>query len=203
MKQLLLIGGGGHCRSCIDVVEATSMYQIIGVVNQNVSSEFLLGYPIIGSDNDLPKLLEISNLALIAVGQIKTPETRVRLYNILKKLNAVLPVVISPYAYCSRHSVIGEATIVMHGAIINSGVKIGKNCIINSRALIEHDVEISDNCHISTNVCINGGVTIDSGSFIGSGTIVKEGVKIGKNVVISAGQVILCDIPNGMVVKHE
>ncbi len=202
MKSLLLIGGGGHCHSCIDVIEATEIYQIKGLVQPKLSSELILGYPIIGSDDDLPKLLKDVKSALITVGQIKNSEIRIRLFDLLKQLGAELPVIISPRAYCSKHAVLGEGLIVMHGAIINASACIGNNCIVNSQALVEHDVEIDDHCHISTGARVNGNVTIGKGSFIGSGAIVREGIKVGENVIIGAGQVVTQDVPNGTMVKH-
>ena len=202
MKSLLLIGGGGHCHSCIDVIEATEIYQIKGLVQPKLSSELILGYPIIGSDDDLPKLLKDVKSALITVGQIKNSEIRIRLFDLLKQLGAELPVIISPRAYCSKHAVLGEGLIVMHGAIITASACIGNNCIVNSQALVEHDVEIDDHCHISTGARVNGNVTIGKGSFIGSGAIVREGIKVGENVIIGAGQVVTQDVPNGTVVKH-
>jgi sugar O-acyltransferase (sialic acid O-acetyltransferase NeuD family) len=202
MSDLLLIGGGGHCHSCIDVIEATEIYRIAGVVQPKASSELVLGYPVIGSDDDLPQLLKGTKSALITVGQIKTPETRVRLFDLLKQLGAELPVVISPKAYCSKHSVIGEGSIIMHGAIVNADARIGKNCIVNSQALVEHEVEIGDHCHISTGARVNGNATLGKGSFIGSGAVIKECVSIGENVIIGAGQVVLRDVPSGTVVKH-
>jgi len=33
MKPIILIGGGGHCLSCIDVIEQTGLYQIIGILD--------------------------------------------------------------------------------------------------------------------------------------------------------------------------
>lgn len=202
MKSLLLVGGGGHCHSCIDVIEATGIYQIKGVVQPKFSSEVVLGYPVIGSDDDLPRLLTGNESALITVGQIKNSETRTRLYDRLKQLGVELPVIISPRAYCSKHTVIGEGTIIMHGTILNAAARIGKNCIVNSQALVEHDVEIDDHCHISTGARVNGGVTIGKGSFVGSGVVIKENVRVGENVIIGAGQIILRDLPNGKVVKH-
>lgn len=199
MKSLLLIGGGGHCNSCIDVIEAVGTYNIAGIVQPKASSEFILGYPITGSDEDLPQLLKGIKLALITVGQIKTAETRIRLFDILKQLDAELPVVISPKAYCSKHSVTGEGSIIMHGAIINAGTQIGSNCIVNSQALVEHDVEIGDHCHISTGARVNGNVVIGKGSFVGSGAVIKEGIRVGENVIIGAGQVVLGNVPNGTV----
>jgi len=38
MKNLILIGAGGHCRSCIDVIEAEKKYKIIGLIDKNKST---------------------------------------------------------------------------------------------------------------------------------------------------------------------
>lgn len=202
VKSLLLVGGGGHCHSCIDVIEVANIYRIEGVVQPKVSSDLVMGYPVIGSDENLPQLLKRSKSALITVGQIKTPETRIRLFSLLKKLDAELPIVVSPKAYCSKHCVIGEGSIIMHGAFVNAGARIGNNCIVNSQALVEHGVKIHDHCHISTGARINGNVDIGKGSFIGSGVIVREGVSVGEKVIIGSGQLVMRDIPSGTVMKH-
>ena len=202
MKPLLLIGGGGHCHSCIDVIEATDVYWIEGVVQPKVSSGLVMGYPVIGSDDELPQLIKGSKLVFITVGQIKSSETRIRLFDLLKNLDAEFPVVVSPRSYCSKYAVLGEGTIIMHGAIVNAATKIGINCIVNSQALVEHDAEIGNHCHISTGARINGNVSIGKGSFVGSGAIIKEGVRVGENVIIGAGQIVLKDVQNGTVVGH-
>ena len=45
MNSLILIGGGGHCASCIDVVEQEAKYRIAGIVEKDeIKSEKLLGY---------------------------------------------------------------------------------------------------------------------------------------------------------------
>jgi len=59
VKPILLIGGGGHCRSCIDVIEAEGKYKIAGIVNQpGGNREPVLGYEVLGNDEDLPELLK-------------------------------------------------------------------------------------------------------------------------------------------------
>lgn len=203
MSDLLLIGGGGHCRSCIDVIEAEGKYRIRGIV-QPVSDETdgVLGYPVLGSDEDLPFLLQETPQALVTVGQIRSPEIRIRLFELLKQSGGKLPSIVSPFAYRSKYAEINRGTIVMHGAIVNAGACIGANCIINSQALIEHDAIVADHCHISTGARVNGSVTIGKGSFIASGAILKEGIVIGENVIIGAGQVILRNVPSGAVIKN-
>ena len=204
MSDLLLIGGGGHCRSCIDVIEAEGRYRIRGIVRPlSDETDGIFGYPVFGSDEDLPNVLREVPQALVSVGQIRSSEIRIRLYELLKKSGGKLPRIVSPFAYCSKYAEMNEGTIVMHGAIVNARASIGANCIINSQALIEHDVIVADHCHVSTGARVNGGVTIGKGSFIGSGAILKEGIVIGKNVIISAGQVVLRDVPSGVEVKYD
>lgn len=204
MSDLLLIGGGGHCHSCIDVVEAEGRHRVRGIVQPSSNKAGgIFGYPYLGSDEDLPFLLQETPRALVTVGQISSPEIRIRLYGLLKKLGGKLPRIISPFAYCSKYAKMNEGTIVMHGAIVNAGTSIGTNCIINSQALIEHDVIVGDHCHISTGARVNGGVNIGKGSFIGSGAILREGIMIGENVIIGAGQVILNDVPTGAGIKYD
>jgi len=203
MSDLLLIGGGGHCRSCIDVIEADGKHRIRGIV-QPLSDEThgICGYPVVGSDEELPFLLQETPQALVTVGQIRSPEIRVRLFELLKQSGGKLPRIVSPFTYCSKYAEMDEGTIVMHGAIVNAGANIGANCIINSQALIEHDVIVADHCHISTGARVNGSVTIGKGSFIASGAILKEGIVIGENAIIGAGQVVLRDVPSGAVIKN-
>ena len=191
MNSIILIGGGGHCKSVIDVIEQEGRFEIAGIIDKpELLGSDVLGYSVIGSDYDLDNLVKKYQYALITVGQIKTPELRIKLFNLAIKAGFVLPNIISPNAYVSRHSSIGNGTVVMHNAIINPSASIGDNCIINSKALIEHDCLISKHCHISTNATINGGVTVESGCFIGSGAITKELITISENSFIKAGSLI-------------
>ncbi len=189
--SLILIGAGGHAHSCIDVIEQQGHFQIAGLVGlpeQQYAQH--LGYPVIGTDSDLPALAKIHQYALVTIGQIKTAEQRIRLYQQSVELGFQLPIIIAPTAYVSRHATLGAGTIVMHGAIINAGVSVGNNCIINSRVLIEHDARVGDCCHISTGAILNGDVVVGSGSFVGSGSIIKQGTIVGKESLIGMGLVI-------------
>ncbi len=191
-ESILLVGAGGHARSCIDVIEQEGRYKIAGLIGlpSEVGQE-VLGYSIIGDDEDLPALLTTDMAVLITLGQIKTAALRVKMYEKLQKMCGNFPVIISPRAYVSPHAKINNGTIVMHGAIINAGADIGHNCIINSNVLIEHDVVVSDHCHISTASVLNGAVIVDRETFVGSGAHVRQSIKIGKRCIIGMGQSVV------------
>jgi len=191
LKEILLLGGGGHCKSVIDVIEQEGKFKIAGIIDNNLKlGTKILDYEVIGKDEDLEKLRKKFNYAFITVGQIKSPDIRIKLFNLLKSLDYELPVIISPLAYVSKYSEIEEGSVIMHHALINANTKIGKNCIINTKALIEHDAKVEDFCHISTGAIINGGVIVRKNSFIGSNSVCKEYIKIKENSFIKAGSLV-------------
>lgn len=195
-EKIILIGGGGHCKSCIDVIEQEGAYQIAGIVDvPEKLYQKILGYEIIATDDDLPRLAEEYENFLITLGQIKSPEKRIRIFQALKESGAKFPIIVSPLAYVSRHAEIAEGTIVMHHALINAGAQIGSNCIINTKALIEHDAVIRNHCHIATGAVINGGVKVGLGTFFGSNAVTREYIEIGENSIIGCGAKITKDIP--------
>lgn len=195
MEPILLIGGGGHCVSCIDVIEQSGKYRIVGIIDvPDRVGKAVLGYPVLGCDDDLDRfLMKIPN-CLITVGQVKSPALRKRLYSQVLRAKGNLCTVTSPKAYVSRHARIGHGTIVMHHALVNAEAEIGENCIINSNAIIEHEVTIGDHCHISTNVSVNGRASIQDGTFIGSGVVVCNNVRMCSNTIVGAGSLVLKNI---------
>lgn len=186
--SLILIGAGGHARSCIEIIEQQGQYQIAGLVGMPEEMHTRhLGYSVIATDGDLAEMAKAHLHAFITVGQIQSPDTRVRLYRQANELGFQLPVIIASTAHVSRHASIGQGSVVMHGAIVNAGTRVGVNCIINTRAVLEHDATVEDHCHISTGAILNGGVHIGAGSFVGSGSVIKEGVSIGKRCLVGMG----------------
>ncbi|EQA54858.1 acetyltransferase [Leptospira kmetyi] len=197
MKEpILLIGAGGHTRSCIDVIESQGKYSIFGLIGseQELGIE-ILGYKVLGTDQDLEKLHKDCGRAIVTIGQIKNSEPRIRIFRRLKEIGFELPAIVSPIAYVSKHSSIGEGCIIMHQAIVNSNVKIGDNCIINSKVLLEHDVKIGNHCHISTGAILNGEVSVGDASFIGSGSVIRETVSIGAHSLVAMGSRVISDLP--------
>lgn len=201
--HIILVGGGGHCRSCIDVIEASGAYEIAGVVDRAELQEGVLGYRWLGKDTDLPALIAAHRHALVSIGQIGSAALRTRLFSELMSLGAAFPTIVSPNAAVSRHAEIGAGSIVMHGAIVNAGARIGRNVIINSRALVEHDAVIGDHSHISTAAVVNGGTSVGDGSFIGSGAVLMHGLSIGAGSVVGMGLSVRKSHPEGAKVLER
>ena len=190
MKKIILIGAGGHSKSCIDVIESEKKYKIVCLVDKDIKNNKIYNYPIVTEDIDHDLLLKKSKNILITVGHIKNGHIREKLFKKYKKLGFKFPIIISPESHVSKYAKINEGTIIMHHSIINSSSVIGSNCIINNKSLIEHDVVIGDHCHISTSAVINGNVKMGNNVFIGSNATIVNSVNIKSNSFVRANELI-------------
>jgi sugar O-acyltransferase (sialic acid O-acetyltransferase NeuD family) len=192
MTDLLLIGGGGHCLACIEVIESTGAWRIAGIVDlKNKIGSEILGHRVIGDDGDLPTLLRSHPDALVTVGQLGDPSLRIALFERLRGAGARLPSIVASTARVSRHASLGAGTLVFHQAFVNAGARVGENCIVNSGSIVEHGATIGDHCHVSTGAVVNGDCELGRGVFIGSGAILRQGVRLVEGCVVGAAAVVV------------
>ena len=193
--EIILVGGGGHCKSCIEVIESAGIYHIKGIIDlPNLLGSKTMGFPVIGNDDDLPQFIEEGFSFLVTMGHMGNAARRNLLFKKISDLGGSLPIIVASSAYVSKSAQVEQGTIIMHQSIVNAKTIIGENCIINNKALIEHDSIIGNHCHISTGAIVNGDCKIESESFIGSGTVIKNGITLKSNSIIGAGSLVINDI---------
>jgi sugar O-acyltransferase (sialic acid O-acetyltransferase NeuD family) len=161
----------------------------------------VFGITIVGSDEHIPELFERGyRQAIVTVGSVGAPQTRVELFRLLKSNGFTLPAVIDKTAVLSQNdTLVGEGVFIGKGAIINTGVNLGECCIINSGAIIDHDSKIGRFVHVGPGVSISGDAIIGDYSHIGTGSAVLQSIRIGANTIIGAGSVVTRDMPEGVI----
>lgn len=196
MKDLILIGGGGHCRSILDSIKDNEEFNIIGILDSYKKiGEVINGIEIIGRIEDAERLYKkgIKNV-FIAIGSVGDTSLREELYNKLKKIGFEFPILKDKSVIQSSNISIGEGTFIGKGVIINTDTYIGKNCIINTGTTIEHDCKIGDFVHLAPQCTLSGGVMIGNRSHIGTSATIIQYKKIGESTIIGAGSVVVSDI---------
>lgn len=189
MKPLILIGGGGHCKSVIEAAESAG-YSILGILDKPEEvGKNVLSAKIIGTDDDIPRFVDKAEF-VITVGFILSPAIRIKLYQKVKEAGGTLATIIASTAYVSKYATIGEGTVVMHHAFVNAGAKVGNNVILNTFCNIEHDAVIGDNCHISTGTMVNGDCKVGKCVFVGSQSVLANGITIADDIIIGAGSFV-------------
>lgn len=188
-KEVLLYGAGGHAKVIRDIVEACGM-TVAGIVDDN---------PSINRFMEMEVLHHTATLSSPVIVSIGINGTRKKVVERLMKQNLTFGKAIHPKAIVSPYATVNEGSVVMQGAILQSGVQVGKHVIVNTGASIDHDCILADYTHVSPHATLCGEVTIEEGSWIGAGSVVIQGVHIGKNVVIGAGSVVCKDIPDHVI----
>lgn len=193
MRPLVLIGGGGHCKSVIEAAESSGRI-IKGILDMpDTVGSHILGYAVIGTDAAISKYVDECEF-VVTLGFIKDASHRIDLHHLVESLGGKFATVIAPTAHVSRHSSVGEGTVILNHASVNAGASIGKGCIINTAANIEHDVIVGDYCHMSTGAMVNGDCIIGDATFIGSGSVVCNGISIASHSVVGAGSSVTKNI---------
>lgn len=188
-KNIILIGGGGHCKSVIDVAESAG-YHIMGILEkpEEVGRQ-VFDYKVIGVDDDIPLYADKAEF-VITVGFIKNPALRIKLYNKVLEAGGKLATLVASTAYVSKYAALGRGTVVMHKAFINAGAVVGDNSIINTLANIEHDACIGNQCHISTGAMVNGDCRVGNNVFVGSQSVLSNGIGICDDVIVGGGSFV-------------
>ncbi|MFC6099474.1 PglD-related sugar-binding protein [Olivibacter domesticus] len=168
-KSLLLYGKGGH-----------------SVVLQDCAKR--LGYSVVGFFDEqhpyVPTYLSTIPL-LIAIG---APSIRKRVAEHCYAHSFMS--LIHPSATVAENVEIGEGSVVLAGAVIQPGAKIGKHVIINANVTIDHDAIVKDYVTTYPGVYIGAGATVEDGVLIHSNAVIMRRVSIASFAEIEPASVL-------------
>ena len=195
-RRILLIGGGGHCRSVLDALLSLGTYREIGLVDR--PGTVALGLRAVGEDEDLPRLrAEGWTDAFITLGSVGDAAGRRRLWRLVKELGYRVPVVADPSAVIAASALLEEGVFIGKRAVVNSGALIGCCAIVNTGAIVEHDCAIGAFAHISPGAVLCGEVTVGDDAHVGAAAAVRQRLRIGRGALIGLGSVVVRDVPEG------
>lgn len=200
-RKILLIGGGGHCKSVLDSLYALNEYDGIGIIDKKENvGKTILNTIIIGTDADLQFLFDQGyKEAFITVGSIGDTTLREKLTGIAETIGFKLPTIIDPTSSVSKYSKLDSGVYVGKKAVINAGSKIENGSIINTGAIVEHDCVIGSYVHVSPGSVICGEVKIGEKTHIGANTVIKQELEIGRNTTIGMGSLVIKNIKSNII----
>jgi sugar O-acyltransferase (sialic acid O-acetyltransferase NeuD family) len=189
-------GAGGHAQVVCAVLRAQGWS-----VRQTIND-----YP--GNQHPASRNV-VPGIRLLGASRYPTPEVpvvmavgrngeRAELVRMLESLvvPATFEEAVHPSAQIAPTSVLGEGSVVLHGAIVQPNATIGRHVLINTAASVDHDCVVGDYAHVSPHATLCGHVQVGEGTHIGAGAVVIPSVRIGRWCRVGAGAVVVSDLPD-------
>lgn len=197
MAKLLILGAGGHGKVVSEIAQLMKQWEEIAFLDDREDIPEVLGIPIVGKLADLPALRSEYEYAFVAIG---SNTARLKWTEKLNQHAFKIPILIHPSSTVSGKSTIGEGTVIMAGAVINTDATIGRSCIINTASTIDHDCILQDGVHTSPGTHLGGTVKVGERTWICIGATIINNIDIGCDSVIAAGAVVTKDVPSNVLV---
>ncbi|HPE60911.1 MAG: acetyltransferase [Thiothrix sp.] len=198
MKQLFILGAGGHGKVVLDIARAMGRWEHQVFLDDGLPlSSQVMGAPVAGNLMLLSTLLKPGDDWFVAIGN---NSARRQWLDYLSRFLPPPTWLIHPAAVVSPHALIGEGSVVMPGGVVNAASRIGRACIINTASSVDHDCVLGDFVHISPGAHLGGNVEVGEGSWIGIGAQVRQGIRIGAQVMVGAGATVIRNIDAGQTV---
>jgi acetyltransferase EpsM len=109
-------------------------------------------------------------------------------------------VIVHVTAWVSPDAIVGPGSVVLAGAVINHGARVGAHCIVNTSAVIEHDVVIGAGTHVAPGVVIGGGTQVGEDTAIGLGAAIRDHITVGDRAIVGMGAVVVEDVADDIMV---
>jgi sugar O-acyltransferase (sialic acid O-acetyltransferase NeuD family) len=188
-RALYVIGAGGHAKVVVDILLAMGTPPI-ALLDENARSSEVLGIAVLRTAT----LPNPDAAVIVAIGDNAAREQAAARY--LRFGTAV-----HPSAAIGRDARVGDGSVVMAGAVVNAGSRIGNHCIVNTRAGIDHDCVLEDFASVAPGATLGGGVRLGRSAVISLGASVIHGCRVGDHAVVGAGAVVVRDVAP-LVVVH-
>lgn len=199
MVRLSLYGSGGLGRIVAEFCQMKNT-RLIGFIDDKNTGP-VLDIPVLGRWKEIELLVDVHRIESIAVC-LGDGYSRLRWETfeyLLKNTLTSLPI-IHKNTVISKHSQVGDGSIILSTTVVGPQVRIGANCVIFSSCNLEHDVTIGKNVFLSPGAKICGYVTVGDHTFIGANATIIPNITIGNNATIGAGSVVTKDVSDNAVV---
>lgn len=189
MRELVIVGAGGHAKVVIEAALLQEKYQIIGLVSDSIQADGqLLGFTVKRRIEEF----EVSKPAfIVAIGDNKVRKEK---FEHLVQSGYEPAIIVHPSALISRFSKIGAGSLICLRASVGADAEIAENVIINSAAIVEHECKIGAHSHISVGVNLAGLSKIGEGCFIGISSCTIPKIEIGPWSTVGAGSAVIRDL---------
>ena len=193
MQNVIIFGASGHGSVVLDCLEKEGKYNVVGFVDSfKQKGTSINGYQVLGSEIDLPFLIDRFNIVggIVAIGDNWIRKLIVdKIFKIVPNFSFINT--IHPKAILGKDILLGCGNVFMPGAIVNANSIVHDFCIINTNSSLGHDGIMDSYSSLAPSVCTGGNLKLGRFSAVSLGVNIINGIEIGQHTVIGAGSLVV------------
>lgn len=199
MSTLLVYGAGRLGTQVARLVMGSAPHRVAGFIDDTLA----IGTPVL---DDLVVLGSLSDLAddccgpepsiLFAIGYSDLTARR-RAFERAKALGISILTYVHPQAWVADDAIVGEGSIVLPGARVDVGSRIGRANFLDLNVVLSEDCRIGDGNFLAAGTVLGGRARIGHASFVGLNCTVVDEVSIGSECTVNAGTLVHRDVADG------
>lgn len=198
MRELRIIGAGGHGRVVADIAEAAGHWDSICFLDDRFPDGGRVDdWEVLGDVASLEATVDDTAEYLVAIGDNRARES---LCGRILREGRRLATLVHPSAVVSPRARIEAGTVVFAGVVVNIGAVVEQGVILNSGCLVEHDCRVGAFSHIAPGALLAGDIQIGERAWVGIGASVRNGIRIGPDSTIGAGAAVIRDVEPGATI---
>jgi sugar O-acyltransferase (sialic acid O-acetyltransferase NeuD family) len=197
MTPLIVIGGGGHAREIIDVIEAMNRtqkaFEFLGFAADEYYNEVEMsarGAKYLGGVEETLEGLDAQYVIGIGNG-----EARRSIDGIASANRREAAILVHPDSSMGFGVELGPGAVVTAGARLTTEVKLGRHVHVNVNCTVSHDVRLDDYVTLSPGVNVSGWVHVHELVTMGTGSSTIDRVEIGARTIVGAGATVTRSLP--------
>jgi len=197
--MVIIYGGGGLSKMIIETVRVLGTYQIVGIIDDNISAgDNIIGSPVLGGADRLPDLVKKGvRMAVNSVGGIGNYRIRLQVFQRLAEAGFVCPAIVHPTAHIDPSAHLDAGVLVLAQSYISGNAFVGMGSLINNSVVVSHDCRLGVCVNLSPGAIIAGEVQIGDFTQTGMNATINIGLKIGSECLIGNSAIIKADVPPG------
>ncbi|WP_371495583.1 NeuD/PglB/VioB family sugar acetyltransferase [Kitasatospora sp. NBC_00374] len=190
-EPLWIAGAGGVGREALDTALAAGV-PVAGFLDDRARGTTVRGLPVLAP-------AELPARARYLIG-IADPGVRRRLAGLLDGLGGVPATLVHPRALIAPETELGPGCLVMGGAYVSSGVRLGAHSQVHYNATVGHDSVLGERVTVYPGGNVSGSVLLADDTTVGSNAVVLQGRTVGRAAFVGAAAVVTGDVAPGEVV---
>lgn len=193
MKKLLIYGASYP--DIFNLIDDINMecptWDVVGVLDDTVTVEEFMGYPIIGNKNVLN---DVHYSECFVVNNVfSRPSSREHVACRIMNSGRQIPSLIHP-SVTAKRSHIGQGVIVMDGVRLGARTVLGDHVTVRYNAIINHDNVLEPFVFVGPGATLCGHVVIGRSAYIGAGSVIREHLHVGADAFVGMGSVVIKNV---------